>query len=876
MSRWQSFVDGPKAPSWRAPRAVLALLFELALFAGCSDDAEPLVGHDAGVWDAARSDSSAHDSGGGPDVSMNSGVDAGPPDLGPPELILAWTEELSPRVRARIERHLEAVSTRPVRVTMGPVTAAAPGSLVLSLGDRTETRRLIPESELVGKGSEGFIVRAGALADGTPLLAADGNALAPDPSGHVNISHGNIGLVFASYALLEELGFAFLHPLSPVRPETLLEPPTLSISESPHWRIRGMQVHTMHPLELTDLLNGWGATPDDPDQFTAQLPEWESLCEWLVANRQNRVHWVLLAAESWATFGDSTLRQNRLKQLADIGHDFGIAVGVDAPIALGQQHSFRLLRQSGELEAEKAEIRSRVDYLMTAGFDYLATEAGTSEFTHPDDHRMLAWMNELARHLDETYGAPAYIKIHTSAGQAAENYLDPDTGEPINFNYLPHFADARLGVMPHTVQHYAVDDPAPTYGNRDFSGMHEFLKREAGAREVVWHPETAYWVSFDIDVPLFLPLYGERRFHDLRILAKDELDGTMGRGSHQGARMDGQIVFSSGWEWGYWLNDVVAARAAWNPMSLVSDERAALRQLVSRALSSFGPEKDQWADFWVRSAVAQEELLIEGRVNGVAPSDIEKRNGQAYLQGYETWDEVGELATSLGLVTMITQPEKLGMVEMRNPLHGGPGYSAEVEPLLAAMARQFEDLADEAEGLRANVPSYARPLADDLVDASRITALRARQVHGLYDYVDGYWDTPEAQRRMRLDAARAALDAAAELVTRREAAYRVPADRIAGWRSGPTAYEYTYLWTVRTLYYWWRDEGKAVDAPFSPCYLNVVDPVNVGFGEGLWADAAQIARDVADGLPAVGSLAECLASTPGEPTFPQDGLRSRP
>ncbi|MBI2373113.1 MAG: hypothetical protein HYV07_03860 [Deltaproteobacteria bacterium] len=106
--------------------------------------------------------------------------------------------------------------------------------------------------------------------------------------------------------------------------------------------------------------------------------------------------------------------------------------------------------------------------------------------------------------------------------------------------------------------------------------------------------------------------------------------------------------------------------------------------------------------------------------------------------------------------------------------------------------------------------------------------------------------------------------------------HRVPADRVASWSDGPTAHEYGYLWSVRTLYYWWRDEGKAVDAPFSPCYLNVVNPVDVGFGEGLWADAARLARDVADGLPAIGSLAECLASTRSEPTFPQNGLRTRP
>ena len=53
------------------------------------------------------------------------------------------------------------------------------------------------------------------------------------------------------------------------------------------------------------------------------------------------------------------------------------------------------------------------------------------------------------------------------------------TAYPLNFNFLPHFADARLGVMPHTVQHYALDDPAPTYGNEDFHHMREFLQEEA-------------------------------------------------------------------------------------------------------------------------------------------------------------------------------------------------------------------------------------------------------------------------------------------------------------------------------------------------------------------------------------------------------------
>ena len=113
-------------------------------------------------------------------------------------------------------------------------------------------------------------------------------------------------------------------------------------------------------------------------------------------------------------------------------------------------------------------------------------------------------------------------------------------------------------------------------------------------------------------------------------------------------------------------------------------------------------------------------------------------------------------------------------------------------------------------------------------------------MHALYDYVDGYWDKEAAWRADRLKTARSALDAAAIIVHRREAGYRVPADRIAGWRANPTAYHFGYLWSVRSLYYWWRDEGKAIDAPVSPCYLNVINPADVGFGEGMATDALRV------------------------------------
>src|SRR5205085_8868414 len=96
--------------------------------------------------------------------------------------------------------------------------------------------------------------------------------------------------------------------------------------------------------------------------------------------------------------------------------------------------------------------------------------------------------------------------------------------------------------------------------------------------------------------------------------------------------------------------------------------------------------------------------------------------------------------------------------------------------------------------------------------------------------------------RTRLQAARDALDAALLVVKNREGAYRVPADRIAGWRTNPTCYAFTYLWSVRSLHFWWRDEVKAVDAPWSPFEMNIIDPIDVALGENALIPFAKAAR----------------------------------
>lgn len=787
-----------------------------------------------------------------------------------PVIYVKYAPEFPLSPRDRIRSHLQSFRTVVELDSDQDLSALPANSHVLVFGASGDWGRY-GSGPMLNDASEAFALRSLVLDNGTRVSFAQGN-----PGGEKNLLPGhNIGNLYAAYALLEAMGWSFLHPLEPTPPQQPDWDFTLgtdghtglNLNEQPHWPIRAWHIHTQHPLELTHVLNGWGPNgPDDEAGWQSLLPEWERFLEWSVANRQNRVEWFLLMAESWQAFADSPQRQQRLRTLVQIAHDWGLAVGIDAPIVFRQQHAWTMVRSAGN---EAAQIRQSIDWLHQAGFDYFEIEMGFSEFTHPDAEQMLAWMNEAARYSWEQYGKRTYVKVHCTQDQLAEGFTDPRNGEPLNFNFLPYYADPLLGVMPHTVQYYDVQGPAYTYGNRDFQFMYDYLRLEAGRREVLYYPETAYWVSYDIDVPLFLPIYADRRLFDLRLIARDDANGEP---------IQGQVNFSSGWEWGYWLNDVVTARAAWNPLTQIEDQDAALAQALNVVVKPFGDESDaanrllrQWID-------AQNALFIHGEVDGTRPEEPALRNAQAYLQGWEAWDHV---AMQLGMLE--TQPRKMGMLEMHNPLLPAAkkiDYATELQPLLHATSTQLGAILAEFEQLAAGIPANGRILYDELRDAMAITVLRAEQVQYLYatEHSRHQQDLPQAN--LYLNRARHALDRALAITAQRESHYRTDPERIASWHYNPTAYHFGYLWSVRTLHYWWRDEGMVVDRPRNPGYLNIMDPVDLANGEGDWVEFGVNLSQLRHWISLLSSDRSWFNSLLFEPNpeyhYPQYDLRSRP
>lgn len=375
-------------------------------------------------------------------------------------------------------------------------------------------------------------------------------------------------------------------------------------------------------------------------KWEEMVPSVASYAQWLIANRQNRLEVVLLWAADWADFANSTLRQSRLNKLVEVMHSFGVAFGCDVPIAEIQQHAWHMVdHPDATLQVQKKEIEEHIDWWMAAGFDFISSENGFTEFTHANCTLALEWMNYATEYALGKYGKKMYIKCHCSSGQTCPDYKDPVSGKPINFNFLPYYATKKLGIYPHTVQFYNFTDPSPVYGNENFTYVYDWIWETKGEREVVYHGETAYWVNYDIDVPLFLPVYMFGRVSDLQRIGEGE--------KKHNQKIEGQINFSSGWEWTYWLNNWVTSRAAWNPEMGARNTYEAVGNILEPVTRMFGPNGAKIKALILDSIKMERELLIFGQVGNNKPETVEKRNGIGYLQGWDTWSDLMNLVSSL-------------------------------------------------------------------------------------------------------------------------------------------------------------------------------------------------------------------------------------
>jgi hypothetical protein len=581
--------------------------------------------------------------------------------------------------------------------------------------------------------------------------------------GHVAVRGGGVlGAQYGVTAVLEGVGYRFHHPFAPTAGADLGAPLPAGLTgerHTPEVDTRGLHLHTLHPIEGLDAF--W--TPGDDNAERAAV-----ILDWAVKNRADLVQWVALddithrpgALEPWRAHTEEIVAR---------AHTRGLRAG------LGMQlYGFSNLQQAWDLvddeslsTAEKrAEMDARLAEVSGLGFDRFNLSFG--EFFSADPAVFVAAVDEAYAAMQAAEpGVDVVNTIHV--GDAPEQRVVWE-GEDMIYYFLALYADPAMVPFVHTVMYYnLLDDAGGTYHHEDFAEHRAVLEeRIAAGLPVAYFPETSYWVAFDNSVPQYLPLYMLSRDLDLEHLA--------GFG-----RLPEHTLFSTGWEWGYWQNDVASLRLSY-------ERGGGWAEAVEWMYTPWGADGAEVAAAVVALAEAQRRAHLQERLT-------------PWLSGR---DAVMDAGFALGIVAA---PERetaavlaAASAEERAAFRAGP---------LADLARH----AAETAALADTVAAVAGRRAGDryfaeLDDSFTVTAARVAYAAALWDaLLDGVEGADPAPA---LAAADAAYAQAAGAVERRRAGMFHPDSALlvaAEWPN-PTIYQYGYLHMSDTLCFWDKERAE--------------------------------------------------------------------
>jgi hypothetical protein len=562
-----------------------------------------------------------------------------------------------------------------------------------------------------------------------------------------------LGAQYGVAALLEQATYRFRHPFDTYIPtELALDPSSLpSGVQSPQVAgPRGLQLHTLHPIE--GYLALW-----EPG---ADLDPARRIFDWIIKNRGNYVQWPalddIMSDSRHATWKAAT------QQLLEAAHERGLGAGLSIQM-FGSSNLQRAFDLSDDddvpLETSLAERLPRV----TADLPFDRYSLSFGEFFGSEPATFISAINTTTNALR---AARPGVTIHASIHVGGDLRVDYG-GENLPYYFLVKFADPAIVPNLHTVMYYNLfEDAGGAYEQDNFHEHRDYLLARMRQRQpAVYYPETAYWVAFDNSVPLFLPTYVRSRWLDLDGIAR--LAQTQG-----GDPLHGHLIFSSGFEWGYWLNDVASLRASW---SLPASYGALIADAFGADLAAAAPLVDQLA-------AIQADALIDNRL-------------AAYLAGRDALIDGGDAAG------IHSQPDRITFGELRAQPWRWSSFQSSILTPLTAHATQLESLHAQAVALGLADSRWSR----ELIDALDVTAARARFVVSAYEAIVTTSSSVRAAARARMATAYARGEAA---VRRRHADFHDADPRLTSRFTNATVYQFGYHYQTDTLCYWRREMAE--------------------------------------------------------------------
>jgi hypothetical protein len=564
--------------------------------------------------------------------------------------------------------------------------------------------------------------------------------------------------MYALYDIIGRMGVLYIHPeqtFFPQNPQLHLPDSYTGTLQQPAFTTRGLHEHTQHPTEMSDLL----LRPGDPSFRTYA----SHYLKWLARNRQNLLSFHLLKTvdlDAWLPYiADIRAEANR----------YGISLGAALSLSDQQQNNFKLIRDdvldplTGQVPPADTQIRQGIDRLFSADLDFLVLQIGTSEFTKPSDSDVLGWLNVAVTHAAQHHPSKqlhAWIHI----------FCDLQADDGGYFYHLPAQADPRLGAWVHTTMFYTLDHPAPVYSCQNFSHQLDFLSSQSGRRTQTFFPESAWWLGFDNNLPLLLPITGWSRAYDVSKLLS-------------AFPVSGHVTFTTGKEWTYWQYDHHAMALGWEGTLSWDDYLSRISPLYGDAAPLAAAALSSWTTLQVKHFYQENPDIF------------------FYLAGELPQDELGERA---GILARRPKPSFQSIFSLDDTAFSQ--WQQRDLSMLSSMEAEYQAILNTLPPTPADASA---PLYAELRATMDLFVLRISHTRTLYEGVAAAraGDLPAAQSKL---AAATALSAQAEAITRAGAQrYRYPLELLIEPKpSSLTSYPYGYLKETHEAYFWHRRDDQ--------------------------------------------------------------------
>ncbi len=631
-------------------------------------------------------------------------------------------------VRADLATYLGRLWSAPIEVTAGPPSGDA---IVLRLDANVQGYTIARADD----GGKRIVVAAGTKAD----------------------------LVAGAYALLEELGIRFFHPMEELVPsfDAPRFPRRLDVRRRAWVKTRGLQVHLLHPLE-------WFRSLMEPGE--QNLAEAKRLIDWLVKTGQNHLQWPIMRTVDWRTFAEHA------RKIADYAHARGVNVGCSLNLSAkgSLQGNYVLVTDDAQYDRQIAAGLARA---MEVPWDDV--EIALGEFLAADPEALVRWLDAAVAHLAAT-SPGTRISVQNHVGNYESLYSDFRGVPRTYFYHVPQYADPRLGQTPHTLFWHDLYRPGGMYQHPDFSFQREFILAQLASpanRRVRYFPESAYWIATDIDVPAFLPEFIESRWTDIHRLAEDIREKGL-------PPLDGHVLFSSGHEWGYWLTDYLVAKMLWDP-------DAPLDRFVAHYASAFGSCAPAMGSALSRVIELQRAYLLERRL-------------VPYVSGEDNAVDLGALA---GFT--IREPRKKFDDLVLAPEQERAAFEASVLADLDTMIREMRPVEDDLAARCRGSDAPLVPWCEELRDGVRIARIRLEHTVALYRAILAHARSRAEDANRLLHEGMAITERAKEVIAARERHYRFDVERLTAAYDNPTVYKFGYLRQAHTQCLWRRQDEQA-------------------------------------------------------------------